>query len=90
MLIDSTGRATDSLKLHMKKYSYQVVINGVKDGKMQYELKKKRAVYEYALVEEDDNPGRNRLYRWIFILSSLAGFILLVGLFLRRRKIVNA
>ena len=90
MLLDPSGRPTDSLYIYLKKYNYKLVITGVKDGKLQYEIQRKKAVFEYGLVENDDNQGRNLVYRWLFIATSLAGFALLTWLFLRRRKTVTA
>lgn len=90
MLLDPSGRPTDSLRVYLKKYNYKLVITGVKDGKLQYQLERKKAVFEYGLVENDDNEARNKIYRWVFIATSLAGFALLTWLFLRRRKAVTA
>lgn len=90
MLLDASGRPTDSLRVYLKKYNYKLVITGVKDGKLQYELQKKKAVFEYGLIKHDEDQGLNRVFRWMFIATSLAGFALLTWLFLRRRKAVTA
>lgn len=87
-LQDSTGRITDSFHFNMKKYNYHLKITGVSGGKLQYNLKKKKAVYSYAVTgdEHDGSDSDHRVNRWIFIGTSLLGLLALVYLFMRRKK----
>lgn len=83
---DSAGTVTDTFTVFMRKWNYQMIINGVKDGKLQYKLKKSKAYYNYSVLSDDESSGMAKRNRWIFIICSLVGFVLLIGLFLRRKK----
>lgn len=85
-LVDAAGRVTDSFTLFMKKYDYHLVVSGVENGKLKYQLKKKKAVFEYGLVSYDEPESGYRITRWIFICSSLAGLLALVAMFMKKRK----
>jgi hypothetical protein len=85
-LLDTAGRITDSFTLYMKKYDNHLIITGVKDGKLQYTIKKKKAVFEYGLLSYEEPESGYRTTRWIFIGCSLAGLLALIGLFIKKRK----
>lgn len=87
-LVDTlTGKTTDSIQLYAKDYSMHFKIAGVKDGKLQYSADSAKAVYQYLLLnEEEDNIAAYRRNRLIFIACSALGFILLAWLFIRRKK----
>ena len=88
VLIDRvTGLQTDSFYIYTKKYDFHLNISGVKEGKLQYKIKKTKAVYSYGILSEGETTSESRTNRWIFILSSLLGFIMLVVVFLKRKKI---
>ena len=84
---DSAGTITDTFTVYMKKWNYKMIISGEKNGKLLYTLKKSKAYYNYSLIEEDEDNGNNKMIRLIFILCSLAGFILLLFLFMKRKKV---
>ncbi|HEX4877018.1 MAG TPA: hypothetical protein VFV31_10130 [Chitinophagaceae bacterium] len=84
---DTAGTVTDTFTVYMKKWNYHMVINGVKDGKLQYSMKKSKAYFDYTVVTDDERDSGGRVNRWIFIASSLTGFILLIFMFLKRKKI---
>lgn len=85
-LMDTSGRITDSFTLFMKKYDNHLIITGVKEGKLQYTIKKKKAVFEYGITSYDEPDSSHRTARWIFIICSLAGLVALIMLFLKKRK----
>lgn len=84
---DSAGTVTDTFTVYMEKWNYEMVINGVNDGKLQYTMKKSKAYYNYTVLDEDDSNTNNKTSRLIFIFCSLTGLVLLIVLFLQRRKI---
>ncbi len=86
VLEDASGRVTDSFTVFMKKHNYQMIISGVKDGKLQYKMKRSKAVYNYSLATESDSVGAHRISRLLFIACSVAGFVLLILLFIKRKK----
>jgi hypothetical protein len=65
----------------MKKWNYKMIVSGEKNGKLQYTLKKSKAYFNYNLIDEDNNNGNNKTVRMLFIISSLAGLVLLLVLF---------
>jgi len=83
---DSGGTVTDTFTVYMKKWNYQMVISGVKNGKLLYTLNKSKAYYNYALLSYEEESRNNKINRWVFILCSLTGFVLLILLFLKRKK----
>lgn len=85
-----TGTVTDTFTVYMKKWNYQMVITGAKDSKLQYKMKKSKAYFDYAVIAADDSGSNGRVNRWIFILCSLAGLMLLILLFLKRKTIKPA
>jgi hypothetical protein len=85
-LLDPAGRITDSFTLFMKKYDNHLVITGVKDGKLQYTIKKKKAVFEYGITSYEEGDSSHRTARWMFIICSLAGLVALILLFMKKRK----
>lgn len=87
---DSAGTVTDTFTVYMKKWNYQMVITGAKDSKLQYKMKKSKAYFDYAVIADDDSGSNGRVNRWIFILCSLAGLMLLILLFLKRKTIKPA
>ena len=87
---DSAGTVTDTFTVYMKKWNYQMVITGAKDSKLQYKMKKSKAYFDYAVIAADDSGSNGRVNRWIFILCSLAGLMLLIFLFLKRKTIKPA
>lgn len=89
-LLDTGGHFTDSFTLFIKKYDNHLVISGVKDGKLQYTIKKKKAVYDYGIASYDGDDASHRVARIAFILCSLAGLVALVVLFIRKRKTQTA
>lgn len=84
---DTAGTVTDTFTVYMKKWNYHMVINGIKDGKLEYSMKKSKAYFDYTVVSDDERDSGGRVNRWIFIASSLTGFILLIFMFLKRKKI---
>lgn len=87
---DSAGTVTDTFTIYMKKWNYNMVIAGEKNGKLQYTLDQSKAYFGYSLIAEDENEGNNKMNRWVFILCSLAGLVLLILLFIKRKKIKAA
>ena len=87
LLADPAGTVIDSFTVFMKKHNYHMVISGVKNNKLQYKMKKSRAYFNYAVIAEDDSNKNNQVNRLIFIACSMLGFVLLVLMFLKRRKI---
>ncbi|HMW66933.1 MAG TPA: hypothetical protein PK695_03215 [Chitinophagaceae bacterium] len=87
---DSVGTVTDSFTVYMKKWNYKMIVTGEKNGKLQYTLKKSKAYFNYNLIDEDNNNGNNKTVRMLFIISSLAGLILLLVLFLKRKNASTA
>jgi hypothetical protein len=85
-LLDTAGHISDSFMLYMKKFNYHLVVTGVKDGKLQHTIKKRKAVFEYGLVSYDEPESSRGTTRWIFICCSLAGLLALVVLFIKKRK----
>ena len=67
-----------------------MMISGQKDGKLQYKLKKSKAYFDYSVIADDESGNNGRVNRWIFILCSLAGLVLLILLFLKRKTIKPA
>lgn len=88
--MDSAGTVTDTFTVYMKKWNYQMMISGQKDGKLQYKLKKSKAYFDYSVIADDESGNNGRVNRWIFILCSLAGLVLLILLFLKRKTIKPA
>ena len=85
----ATGRQTDSLHLFAKDYNLTVNFISDKNGKLQYRIDSSKALYQYSLTDEatPDTFGRNR---YIFIGCSVAGLLLLIILFLRKKnKTIN-
>ena len=87
LLADPAGNVIDSFTVFMKKHNYHMVISGVKNNKLQYKMKRSKAYFNYAVIAEDDSNNNNQLNRLIFIACSMLGFVLLVLMFLKRRKI---
>ena len=87
LLADPAGNMIDSFTVFMKKHNYHMVISGVKDNKLQYKMKRSKAYYNYSVIAEDDSNKNNLVNRLIFIACSMLGFVLLVLMFLKRRKI---
>ncbi len=87
VLVDAAGNVTDSFNVYMKKHNYHMVITGVKDNKLQYKMKRSKAYFNYAVLGDDDSNRNNGLYRMVFITCSMLGFVVLVWLFLKRRKL---
>ena len=88
--MDSAGTVTDTFTVYMKKWNYQMMISGQKDGKLQYKLKNSKAYFDYSVIADDESGNNGRVNRWIFILCSLAGLVLLILLFLKRKTIKPA
>lgn len=84
---DSAHSIADSFTIYLEKYNYEMTITGVKDGELLSTMKKSKAVYEYGLIGEEGTGKKAKLYRWIFILCSVAGLVLLTLFFLQRKKI---
>lgn len=89
-LLDTAGHITDSFTLFMKKYDNHLIISGVKNGKLQYTIKKKKAVFEYGVASYDGDDASHRTARLIFILCSLTGVAALAVLFVKKRKTQTA
>ena len=87
LLADPAGNVIDSFTVFMKKHNYHMVISGVKDNKLQYKMKRSKAYFNYAVIGGDDSNNNNQVNRLIFIACSMLGFVLLVLMFLKRRKI---
>lgn len=87
---DAVGTVTDTFTVYMKKWNYHMVISGQKDGKLQYRLKKSKAYFDYSVFADDESGNNGRVNRWIFILCSLTGLVLLILLFLKRKSIKQA
>lgn len=85
-LLDTAGKITDSFTLFMKKYDNHLRITGVNGGKLQYTIKKKKAVFQYGVLSDDGEGENHRLARTIFILCSLTGLAALIVLFFKKRK----
>jgi hypothetical protein len=87
---DSSGTVTDTFTVYMKKWNYHLLITGEKGGKLEYKMKRSKAYFDYTVIA-DNEPGNNsKVNRWIFILCSLTGFVLLILLFLKRKTIKPA
>ncbi len=87
---DSVGTVTDTFTVYMKKWNYHMIITGEKNGKLQYKMKKSKAYFDYTVIAEDESGTNGRINRWKFILCSLAGLVLLILLFLKRKTIKPA
>lgn len=87
---DSGGTVTDTFTVYMKKWNYHMLITGEKNGKLQYKMKKTKAYFDYTVIADDESGNNGRVNRWIFILCSLAGLVLLILLFLKRKTIKPA
>lgn len=85
--IDSVNTILDSFTVYLEKYNYEMNITGVKDGELLSTMKKKKAYYEYGVLGPSGEGQNGKLNRWIYIACSLAGLLLLVGMFLKRKKI---
>lgn len=83
---DSAHSIVDSFTIYLEKYNYEMNITGVKDGELQNTMKKTKAYYEYGLIGEEGTGKKAKLYRWIFIGCSVAGFVLLTLFFLKRKN----
>jgi hypothetical protein len=82
-----TGATTDSFTIYAKEKNILFEISGVKDGKLVYETKKNRAVYQYTVIgEDDDNIKTHKINLAIYIVISLLGLSLLVYHFMRQKK----
>ncbi len=84
---DSAGTVKDTLTVYMKKWNYHMLITGEKDGKLQFKMNKSKAYFDYTVISDDESGNSGRINRWVFILCSLTGLVLLVLLFLKRKKI---
>ncbi len=87
---DSAGTVTDTFTVYMKKWNYHMLITGEKGGKLEYKMKKTKAYFDYTVITDDESGNNGRINRWIFILCSLAGLVLLILLFLKRKTIKPA
>jgi len=90
ILVDTlTGKITDSLKLFAKDYSMNVKLAGDKDGKLTYTIDSTKTIYEYSLKGDAHTVAAFNRNRNIFICASIAGFVLLVALFVIKKKKAN-
>lgn len=90
-LVDSlTGKTVDSCRYFANEYNIHFKIAGVKNGKLQYQADSTKAVYQYILLNQEENMSSFRRNRLIFIACSALGFMLLIGLYIRNKNKNNA
>ncbi len=86
-LIDTLqGITLDSMKYVAKDYNIDFSISGVKDGKLQYKADSSKAVFQYVLFKGESTTAVYKKNRIIFIACSILGFLLLIGMFLRKKN----
>ena len=91
VLVDTSNNTiTDMLHLYAKDYNMHVVISGDAGGKLHYKIDNSKAVYQYMIMGDEGKTGAFKRNRFIFIGASLAGFILLIALFIRKKNNPNA
>ena len=86
-LIDTLhGITLDSMKYVAKDYNIDFTISGVVDGKLQYKADSSKAVFQYVFFQGESTTSVYKKNRIIFIACSILGFLLLLGMFLRKKN----
>jgi hypothetical protein len=80
------GITTDSLYYFAKDYNINFTINGVSNGKLQFTADSTKAIYDYRIFGNEDNPAAHKRSRIILIAISVLGILLLAWLYTRNKN----